>query len=745
MKFGRASVVFLLVASVLLIPTRLSGQTSQPEQKLNQQKRPQEPSGPQVVNTPFADFVAQAPYVHRTSASFPIFLAIKDSAREDLGDLPNVRIHGINVFLKRMNQSPAEFSKLNLPEGFVIKASAFGEPNEVSQQYNAIVTSDYTLDLRLQLLGIPIPGTWKEIEVDFVGWLMQIPLELIPRGESFDLKVDFDLLIESDVSLYLRSRIGDPLPALPNWYRGDTHYHSFYTDTKAEFGLPLDVTATVARQVGLDWVTVTDHSDSINDCKPVEQRNEWDQLLDDIKRINEAEPVKFIRGEEVSLRTIKPARSICGAVGLEFSKENIHLLAHPDPNRPYESIHILSDNTTVESEECIDGQRMDKTTLLVEEALRDYIAKAGGFAYAAHPLDEISCFIGGGVWQITGDIGVPTDFKDQDGNKREGLVGLEIWNLRNNLISGDTKDPYNISGSAEGFRPLQNNHFQRLTRGIEQGWKTLLKDGLYRFKTSGVLDKAFISAGSDSHGDFNYQSTADGDISLLLRDGVSYSLDSAFGKVVTIAWSNAGMGPRGENVLRALRDGHTVVSDGPILIFGIDRNGNESIDDNTDIHIGESFETSQAIIPLLVEWKSNSEFGEINQITIWRGTVDGESQLIFPLNEEERLWGKKQINVRGPTRDEGAIYYRMEIRTQLVIDPFTGLADQHHCFTNPIWMKFSAITQPEEVLSPVPGSLEVVSSLDQCSDTKWCFNQHKTGGHTVGGGIGQADDTYAGT
>jgi len=50
---------------------------------------------------------------------------------------------------------------------------------------------------------------------------------------------------------------------------------------------------------------------------------------------------------------------------------------------------------------------------------------------------------------------------------------------------------------------------------------------------------------------------------------------------------------------------------------------------------------------------------------------------------------------------------------------------------------------PPEVLSPVIGDLEVVYSIEQCSGTKWCFNQHQTGGHKVGGGICQADDTYA--
>jgi tetratricopeptide (TPR) repeat protein len=50
---------------------------------------------------------------------------------------------------------------------------------------------------------------------------------------------------------------------------------------------------------------------------------------------------------------------------------------------------------------------------------------------------------------------------------------------------------------------------------------------------------------------------------------------------------------------------------------------------------------------------------------------------------------------------------------------------------------------PSQVLSPVDGPIEVVSTLGDCSNTQWCFNQHQTGGHVAGGGICGADDTYA--
>ncbi|MDO8637670.1 MAG: peptidoglycan DD-metalloendopeptidase family protein, partial [Dehalococcoidia bacterium] len=50
---------------------------------------------------------------------------------------------------------------------------------------------------------------------------------------------------------------------------------------------------------------------------------------------------------------------------------------------------------------------------------------------------------------------------------------------------------------------------------------------------------------------------------------------------------------------------------------------------------------------------------------------------------------------------------------------------------------------PSQILSPVVGQLEVVNTLSACSNTKWCFNQHKTLGHAPGQGVGQADDTFA--
>jgi hypothetical protein len=220
------------------------------------------------------------------------------------------------------------------------------------------------------------------------------------------------------------------------------------------------------------------------------------------------------------------------------------------------------------------------------------------------------------------------------------------------------------------------------------------------------LEKVFVSAGSDSHGDFNYETSLDIDknffdeegacslaLVLLLTNKFYYSTDNALGKLATIAWCPNGVGKWGENVLKALRDGHTVVSDGPIVVFGIDRDGNGSIDDPDDVHIGDTFQTDKQKVTLSVAWATNEELGQIKEIRVIRGTADGESSLspIVPLAGE---WsGKRRIQVDAPSDNESVIYYRLEAETESTPNPYvsglvdeTDIYDSYHCFTNPIWI-----------------------------------------------------------
>jgi hypothetical protein len=53
----------------------------------------------------------------------------------------------------------------------------------------------------------------------------------------------------------------------------------------------------------------------------------------------------------------------------------------------------------------------------------------------------------------------------------------------------------------------------------------------------------------------------------------AFLIDKETGKLATVVYCPQGMGARGESVLRALRAGQSVISNGPLLIAGIDING----------------------------------------------------------------------------------------------------------------------------------------------------------------------------
>ena len=103
-----------------------------------------------------------------------------------------------------------------------------------------------------------------------------------------------------------------------------------------------------------------------------------------------------------------------------------------------------------------------------------------------------------------------------------------------------------------------------------------------------------------------------------------YAEDNALGRISTVVYAPAGMGPRGENVLRALRDGRTVGSNGPLLVAGFDRNANGSLDDPDDVGIGQEISCPlKSLPPLQLRWASSEEFGPVQSIKLVVGTRDG--------------------------------------------------------------------------------------------------------------------------
>jgi len=103
----------------------------------------------------------------------------------------------------------------------------------------------------------------------------------------------------------------DPLPGKENWYFGDLHYHSFYSNDQVEFGAPLDVTKQIAKTMGIDFFAVTDHSYDLDDFPDNYLQNDpllskWFIMWDTVTTINKEEKsFIIIPGEELSAGNVK--------------------------------------------------------------------------------------------------------------------------------------------------------------------------------------------------------------------------------------------------------------------------------------------------------------------------------------------------------------------------------------------------------------------------------------------------------
>ena len=113
----------------------------------------------------------------------------------------------------------------------------------------------------------------------------------------------------------------DTLPYPDNWYAGEPHYHSIYTNDQVEFGADISSTKILAKAMGLDWFFVTDHSYDLDDKEDNCTQNDpnlpkWEKMKKDCKQNDDAD-FRVIAGEEVSIGNHK--------------KENVHMLVINNP------------------------------------------------------------------------------------------------------------------------------------------------------------------------------------------------------------------------------------------------------------------------------------------------------------------------------------------------------------------------------------------------------------------------------
>ncbi len=473
--------------------------------------------------------------------------------------------------------------------------------------------------------------------------------------------------------IYLRVRLdAPPLPQIANWYRGDLHYHSAFTDNPAERGYPLSVTKQAALHAGFDWLLLVDHSTDLDPDRYSEELREVAGYRDG--------RFLFIRGEEVTVASRKQA-----------SLTTLHLVALPspeDPDRGFPDPAGACDSVVTTG----DGSP-GSAALPVQEALAR-IAAADGFAYAAHPFDPISPLLRGGSWDENLDFLVA-------GGKRlpPGLVGLEPWNRATTATADDARDPFCLHLDADPsvcFQPDKDaNQYARLEKGIRLGWLPLLQKGLEPGGGQGDTPsfKAFLAAGSDAHGDFNFEATMDvvDFLSKPSRGLSGYAEDSALGKLSTVVNCPSGMGRRGENVLLALREGDSVVSNGPLLIAGFDVNANGNLDDPEDVRIGQQIASSlKNLPPLALHWASTDEFGPLTSLRLFVGSSAGEKAAIeIPVPPAKALASgglyPLDLHPHLGQADGHWRYVRLEARTR------DGAGEEFRCYTNPVWVR---VTEP---------------------------------------------------
>ena len=108
----------------------------------------------------------------------------------------------------------------------------------------------------------------------------------------------------------------DPFPHFENWYFGDLHYHTNFTNDQVEFGAPLQGTAEMAKSTGLSFVAATDHAYDLDDMEgdylhADPELTKWHHLHQTIQQIEREDGFIFIPGEEVTCENRKGKNIHC--------------------------------------------------------------------------------------------------------------------------------------------------------------------------------------------------------------------------------------------------------------------------------------------------------------------------------------------------------------------------------------------------------------------------------------------------
>ena len=145
--------------------------------------------------------------------------------------------------------------------------------------------------------------------------------------------------------------------------------------------------------------------------------------------------------------------------------------------------------------------------------------------------------------------------------------------------------------------------------------------------------------------------------------------DNAFGKVRTLAYlpKQDGQALTENQLFEALRNGRTLLTDGPVCLFYLQLEGEDRI-----YRFGETVTLSSGKnLKLSLKWQSTPEFGAIEKINLFLGTKRGEKDIRSEIDFS--MFGDSNYGLQGESSHvfsnwtESPCYLRLEAAS--MIDP----------------------------------------------------------------------------